>query len=229
MVLNCIIVDDDPMAMAMIKACVDKTEFLFLVGVCDTATKALRLLKDNKVDLIFLDVEMPELSGLDFIKHFPDLPQVILVTSSKDYAAEAFDYNVTGYVLKPIDYPKFLRSAMKAKEMNDSMHLHESGEDIFIKKDSKLLKISTRDIQWVEALADYVILYTPAGRHTVHATMKAIENKLNSREFVRIHRSYIIRIDMIKSIEDQHLVIGDKILPIGASYKEHLYRQLNLW
>jgi DNA-binding LytR/AlgR family response regulator len=228
MTLNCIIVDDDEMATAMIRQCVEKTDFLNLIGVCNSAMKALHTLKENKVDLIFLDVEMPELSGLEFIKHFPDLPQIILITSSKEYAAEAFDYNVTGYVLKPIDYSKFLKSAMKARDMNNSLHLHESGNDIFIKKDSRLLKISTRDILWVEAMADYVILYTSAARHTVHSTMKAIENKLNAKEFVRIHRSFIVRIDQIKSIEDHHILIGDKLLPIGASYKDHLFRQLNL-
>ncbi len=229
MMLNCIIVDDDEMATAMIKKCVDKTDFLRLVSICSSAHSALKVLKEETIDLIFLDVEMPELSGLDFIKNFSNLPQIILVTSNKEYAAEAFDYNVTGYVLKPIDYPKFLKSAIKAKEMADSMHMHESGNgDFFIKKESRLIKITSKDIYLVEALADYVNIYTTGVRHTVHATMKAMENKLNSKEFVRIHRSFIIRVDQIKSIEDNNLVIADRVLPIGASYKESLYKRLNL-
>lgn len=228
MILNCIIVDDDEMATAMIKQCVDKTDFLNLMGICNSAAQALSLLKEKRVDLIFLDIEMHELSGLDFIKNYHNLPQIILVTSSTEYAAEAFDYNVTGYILKPIDYSKFLKSAMKAKEMNDSLHIHASGNDIFIKKDARLIKISTQEILWIEALADYVILYTASTRHTVHSTMKALENKLNSKEFVRIHRSYIVRIDKITSVEDHNLAIGDKILPVGASYKNHLFNRLNL-
>lgn len=226
--LNCIIIDDDEMAASMIKHCVERTDFLNLIEVCMSVSKALTVLKENRIDLIFLDVEMPEISGVDFMKTFPNLPQIILVTTSQDYAVAAFDYNVIGYILKPIDYSKFLKATIKAKEINDGLRVNESGNSIFVKKDSQLIKIATKDIIWIEALSDYVNVYTTNNRYTVHSTMKAIENKLNSKEFIRIHRSFIVRIDLIKSIEGHHVAIADKVLPIGANYKEKLFNRLNL-
>jgi DNA-binding LytR/AlgR family response regulator len=227
--LNCIIVDDDEGATRLIKECVMRTGFFNLAATCNGVAKAIQIMKEQVIDIILLDVEMPEINGIEFLKNFNPLPQVILISSSKEYAFEAFNYNVTDYLLKPIEYPKFLKAAVKAKELFEMGTAPISKvEAIFVKEESRLIQINTKDINWIEALADYVLIYTGAKRFTVHSTMKAIENKLNAKEFVRIHRSYIVRIDQIKTIENHNLVIGDKVLPIGLSYKDHLYKNLNL-
>jgi DNA-binding LytR/AlgR family response regulator len=229
MSLNCLIVDDDIIATRLIQECVARTEFLELVGVCSSVNEAIQVLQEKDIDLIFLDVEMPEINGIEFIKTFKHLPLVILITSSKDYAAEAFDYDVTGYLLKPVDYSKFLKASLVAKKTFEQANPNdaESGT-IFVKENSRLQKINTKEITYIEALADYVIIYTAVNRHTIHSTMKAIESKLNSKEFIRIHRSFIVRLDQIKAIENQSVSVGLKSLPIGLSYKDNLFKKLNL-
>lgn len=229
MVLNCIIVDDDPIAGRLIKECVDRTDFLNLVAMSTSATAALKILKEQAIDLIFLDVEMPEINGIDFVKNFNPLAQVIMITSSKEYALEAFDCNVTGYLMKPVNYSKFLKACVRARDIHGLGSVSGEGDySIFIKEDFRLVKINTNEIRWVEAMADYVLIHTLNKRYTIHSTMKAIENKLGVKDFIRIHRSYIVRIDQIKSIEQQHLLIGEKLLSIGLSYKQNLFKNLNL-
>lgn len=229
MKLRCIIVDDDENSRSVIEHCVNKTDFLTLVGVYSGAKDAIMGLKENPADLIFLDVEMPEMSGIDFIKTFTEIPQVVLITSKKDYAAEAYDYNVTDYVVKPVDYIRFLKASEKAREMHQSITRNEVNiDEIFIKKDSKLIKLNSKDINWIEALSDYVNIYTTGQRYTVLTTMKGIESKLSSKDFVRVHRSYIIRIDKIREIEENTVFIGENAIPISRSYKETLLKKLNL-
>jgi DNA-binding LytR/AlgR family response regulator len=228
MVLNCIIVDDDEMAGRLIKECVDQTDFLNLIAVLTSANAALKILKEQKIDLVFLDIEMPEINGIDFIKNLDPMPQVIMITSSSKYALEAFDNNVTGYLMKPISYSKFLKASCRARDIHGLSKVSEDNEALFVKEDSRLVKVQTKDILYIEAMADYILIYTHNKRYTIHSTMKAIEIKLNSKEFVRVHRSFIVRLDQITSIEHQHLLIGDKSLPIGLSHKESLFSKLKL-
>jgi DNA-binding LytR/AlgR family response regulator len=229
MKLRCIIVDDDENSRSVIEHCVNKTDFLTIEGIYSSAKEALVGLKSKPADLIFLDVEMPEMSGIDFIKTFTDIPQVILVTSKKEYAAEAYDYNVTDFVSKPIDYNRFLKAAEKAREMHSSIMRSEVNlDEIFIKKDSRLIKLHANEINWIEALSDYVNIYTTGQRYTVLTTMKGIEGKLPIKDFARVHRSYIIRIDKIKEIEENTVFIGENAIPISRSHKEALLKKLNL-
>jgi len=227
--MTCIIVDDDELSRLALRQCVERTENLELVGECENAASALSLIRSKKVDLIFLDIEMPEMNGLEFIRNFLDLPQIIFVTINKEYGAEAFDYNVTDFLVKPVEYSRFLKGVDKAREINETLQVSTEGTtDIFIKKDSRLIKIDVKDINWIEALADYVNIYTVNGRFTVLSTMKSIEQKLPQKEFARVHRSYIIRIDKIREIEDNAVNITDKIIPISRSYKDNLMKRLNL-
>ncbi|MBK9800005.1 MAG: response regulator transcription factor [Bacteroidetes bacterium] len=229
MKLRCIIVDDDENSRSVIKHCVSKTEFLSLEGIYSSAKDALVGLKSKPADVIFLDVEMPEMSGIDFMKTFTDIPQVVIVTSKKEYAAEAYDYNVTDFVSKPIDYARFLKAAEKAREMHSSITRSEINlDEIFIKKDSRLIKLHANEINWIEALSDYVNIYTTGQRYTVLTTMKGIESKLPPKDFARVHRSYIIRIDKIKEIEENTVFIGENAIPISRSHKEALLKKLNL-
>src|SRR5581483_1860247 len=192
--MKCIIVDDNEVARNAVKHCVEKTPFLTLGGIYANPLEALDALKKDKADLLLLDVEMPEMSGMDFIRTFRDIPQVILITSKAEYAAEAFDFNVTDYIVKPVQYPRFLKAVTKAKDMHDSLKKEApESQELFIKVDSRLVQISLKDISVIEALADYVHIYVGKQRHTVLSTMKAIEDKLPKKDFCRIHRSYIVR------------------------------------
>jgi DNA-binding LytR/AlgR family response regulator len=229
--MNCLIVDDDEIARKAVEQCISRTDFLTHCGSCASVPEALTLIRQQKIDLIFLDVELPEMSGLDFLRTFKEIPQIILITGKKEYAAEAFDYDVTDFLLKPIDYARFLKAAMKAQSIQNSLQTQTEGEEeaLFIKKEgSRFLRIPMNEIVWVEALADYVQINTREGRHTVLSTMKSIENRLPSRDFVRIHRSYIVRLDKIQEIEENSVNVGGKSLPVSRSHKEDLFRRLNL-
>lgn len=229
--MKCLIVDDDEIARRSVQQCIERTDFLTLEGSVASITEALRSIREQKIDLIFLDVEMPEMSGLDFLRTFKEIPQIILITGKKEYAAEAFDYDVTDFLLKPIDYARFLKAASKAQNMLTSMRVEKDseGEALFIKKEgTRFLRLTMDEILWVEALADYVQIYTKEARHTVLSTMKSIENRLPSKDFIRIHRSYIIRLDKIQEIEENAVKINGKSLPVSRSHKDDLFQRLNL-
>lgn len=229
--MNCLIIDDDPIARKSVEHCIAKTAFLNLDASCAGVSEALEIIRSQKIDLIFLDVEMPEMSGMDFLRTFKDIPQIILITGKKEYAAQGFDYDVTDFLLKPLDYPRFLKAANKALQIHQALEVKgENGEDsLFIKKESsRFVRLTFREIQYIEALADYVNIYTAEGRHTILSTMKAIETKLPQREFMRIHRSFIIRLDRITEIEENAVTIAGKSIPISRSNKEDLFRRLNL-
>jgi DNA-binding LytR/AlgR family response regulator len=226
--MKCIIVDDNEVARTAVKHCVEKTPFLTLVGVYTNPIEAIEGLKKEPADLLLLDVEMPEMSGIDFIKTFRDIPQVVLITSKTEYAAEAFDFNVTDYVVKPVQYPRFLKAVTKAKDMFESLKKESpESEEMFIKVDSRLVHINLKDISVIEALADYVHIHVGKQRYTVLSTMKAIEDKLPKKDFCRVHRSYIVRLDKIKEIDDHTVVLIDQNVPVSRNMKEQLMKALN--
>lgn len=228
--MNCIIVDDDPLSLKAAQQCVDKTGFLKVAGMFSNPLEAIRFLRESKrIDLILLDIEMPEMSGLELIRTFKDIPQIILMTGNKEYAVEAFDYEITDFLLKPLEYPRFLKAALKAKEMNEGVKVSQRNrDDLFIKKDSQLIRVNSKDIVYIEALADYISIHTTNAKYTILSTMKAIESRLPEDDFARIHRSYIIRIDRIKVIEDAIVFVDDKSFPISRTHRENLFKKLNL-
>ncbi len=232
--MNSIIIDDDKLSRRIIKEYVNKLEFLNLHDSFDNAVEAINYIKQGKeIDLIFLDIEMPEMSGLEFLDTLKNPPQIIIVSSKENYALEAFEYDVTDYLLKPIVFGRFFKAVDKArgnylKAQDNRDHKNE----IFIKKNSSLIKLKYEEILWVEALENYVIVSTYNERYTIHFTMKAIEKKLPPSKFMRVHRSYIVNISNINVIQDNLLIIpingGVKTIPIGKSYKESLMNDLNL-
>lgn len=227
--MNCVIIDDDEMARRTIEMCVKRTDFLTLAGSFEHVSEAVGYIAKNKVDLIFLDIEMPEISGIDFMRNFSTLAQIIVISGKANYAIDAFDFNVTDYLVKPPEYARFLKAVTKAAGNSALSPAPVASDGIFIKKDSRLVKLNVKDIVWVEALADYVIIHCDNNlRHTMSATMKLMEDKLPKNDFVRIHRSYIIRLDKIREIEENTVAVGDKLLPISRSYKDNLYKRLNL-
>lgn len=228
--MNCIIVDDDELAVKSIKHCVEKVGFINLLGIASNGADALHLLEQTKdIDVVFLDIEMPDMNGFEIVKNFK-MPQVIFVTGNKEYAAEAYDYDVTDFLLKPIDFNRFLKAVQRAKDIKESIQLSKRNSDeLYLKKDSRLIRVNAKDILYIEANGDYVNIYTPKERFTILATMKSIGSRLQKIDFVRIHNSYIIRLDKIVEIEDETISLGEKLLPLGRTYKSAFFQKLNLF
>lgn len=235
--MNCIVVDDDEMSRLVVKQCISRIDFLEVTAEFESAVEASKAIHDLKVDLIFLDVEMPEMSGLEFIQSLTNIPQVIIISSKSNYAAEAFDYNVTDYLVKPVEFGRLLKAAEKAHSIHQNIRMTVGNlgaglPEFFIKVDSRYVRLDPKAIDFIEAQADYVTIHTDYGkRYTILSTMKAIESKLGGGEFARIHRSYIVRLGKIKEIEENLVAIGDgkKVLPISRSYRERLFQRLNLF
>lgn len=228
--MKCLVVDDDELSRGIIEDLISDTSSLELVASCDDPIKAFNILKESKIDLLFLDIEMPKMDGISMLKALSPLPQVILVTSHDEYAVESYEYDVTDFVKKPISTARFLKAVEKAnKRFNTDVSLFTTkGETIFIKSDSKLVQINTHKIFWIEALGNYMRVITEDGKYTILSTMKDVANKLPSDEFVRVHRSFIVRLDKIESIEDNYIVINNNQINIGKAYKEGLSGKLNL-
>ncbi|MFH2142748.1 MAG: LytTR family DNA-binding domain-containing protein [Bacteroidota bacterium] len=239
--MNCIIIDDDKLSRRVIEEFVQKTDQLNLINSFASAVDAINNLKsiDVEIDLVFLDIEMPEMSGMEFLQSLETYPQVIIVSGKQEYALEAFEYDVTDYLLKPASYARFFKAINKViarkeesigfKTAPANADLHD---EIFIKRNSTLVRLRYEDIYFIEALENYVTVTTFDDKYTIHFTMKSIESKLPARKFKRVHRSFIVNINAIKSIEDNtvimHLKNGTKLIPIGKSYKDTLLNDLNL-
>ena len=233
--MNCIVIDDDKVSRLLIEKYSKKTDFLEFKGAYDNAIDALNDMQDDHdIDLLFLDIEMPEMSGVEFIKTLKKLPQIIVISAKDKYALEAIEYDVVDYLLKPISYTRFFKAAEKARSRIKETSEESTAEDgIFIKSSSSsLVRLKYEDILWVEALENYVIINTFTNKYTIHFTMKAIINKLPVKMFSRVHRSYIVNLTKIEMIEDNAIVMkikGEtKSIPIAKSYKEDLMNNINI-
>ncbi|MCB0737841.1 MAG: response regulator transcription factor [Bacteroidetes bacterium] len=228
-VLKSIIVDDEELSRNIIQNFVDKTDNLESLAQCEDGIQASNFLAKKEVDVIFLDIEMPEMSGMDLIKSLSKPPMVILITSKKEHAIEAFEYNVVDYVLKPFDYARFSKAVNKAREIyKQSNDTHDDDADIYVRVDSRLVKIKASEVYWIEALGDYIVINTEDSKYIVHNTMKGIESKLSPDKFLRVHRSYIVRLERIETLDESVIVIKQKIIPIGGTYKSRLMNRLNM-
>ena len=232
--MNCIIIDDDSFVRKITEDFVKKTESLTLLHSLSSAVEAVNVLNTNEnIELIFLDIEMPEMSGIDFLNALSSLPQIIIISSKDKYAVDAFEYDVTDYLLKPFTYSRFCKAVNKALERIEKSRLHSKGDEIFIKHNSSLVKLKYSDILWIEALENYIIINTFDDKYTIHFTMRAIEEKLPAKQFVRVHRSFIVNTGRIHSIEDNTVMIktsekAKNNIPIGKSYKDGLLKDLNV-
>ncbi|QQS50381.1 MAG: response regulator transcription factor [Bacteroidota bacterium] len=230
--MNCIIIDDDLMSRRVIEEFVGRTEQLNLLNSYENAVDAINAFNTGEdVDLIFLDIEMPEMSGIDFLDTLQNPPQIIIVSSKEKYALEAFNYDVTDYLLKPVTYSRFFKAINKAN-VRFKTKVDSKDDEIFIKKNSALVRLKYEQILWIEALENYVIFNTFNDKYTIHFTMKSIEQKLPSNMFTRVHRSFIVNTRSINIIEDNSIIIntkeGNKTIPIGKSYKDKLMGDINL-
>jgi DNA-binding LytR/AlgR family response regulator len=232
--MNCIIVDDDKMTCKILEGYVSKSTSLNLVGSFSDSVTARNIITERKdIDLVILDIEMPEMDGFDFIVSLDSPPNIIIVSSAEQYAVKAFDFNVVDYLLKPVTYGRFIKAIDKTIRYYSRKEVPNTGdEEIFIKKGSSLVKLKLKDIIFIEALENYVTLNTNDDRFTIHFTMKAIENQLPSGIFIRVHRSYIINKSMIQTIKENSLdiIVGEvlKSIPVGKSFRDSLLNDINV-
>ena len=227
--MKAIIIEDEDISGKLLEQFIRKTGFTDLIGSFSNPVEALAFLANNKTDLVFLDMEMPEMSGLEFINTVQNQTfQIIVTTSHRDFAVDAFEHDVTHYLVKPITYPSFFKAVSRAKEIFKKETPAAATDDIlFVKKGSSVMRLHTSDILWVEALGDYIVLHNGLNKFIVHSTMKDIETRLSKKDYLRVHRSFIVRIDRIDKIEDGTISFGNKLIPIGKSYKESVAKRLN--
>lgn len=224
MTLNCAIIDDEPLAVDLLTSYVKKTPFLNLTGGYNSAIAAIKDLKTNPVDLIFLDIQMPELSGVEFAKILPRNTKIVFTTAFSKYAIDGYEVNALYYLLKPIAYEDFLKASNKALEwfeMLERSEVYRSDRFVFVKSDYKLVKISFDDILFIEGVKDYVRITMTNGEKVMSLmNLKKLEDHLPSPEFMRIHRSYIVHMNKIEVVDRLRVVFGNTYIPISDSYKE---------
>jgi len=230
MTIKCAIVDDEPLAVELLASYVEKIPFLELCGKYNNATDALHGIGKTPVDLLFLDIQMPELNGMEMSRMIPENTRVVFTTAFDQYAVDGFRANALDYLLKPISYADFMEACNKALQWFQLVQHSEqaagrtSGEptSIFVKSEYKLLQINLDDIRYIEGLKDYVKIYTEQTSHPILSlmNMKAIEQMLPSSRFIRVHRSFIVQKSKIREIERNRIVFGDVYIPIGDSYKQ---------
>jgi DNA-binding LytR/AlgR family response regulator len=233
--IKCLVVDDEPIAAQVIKSYLDKLDSFALVETCENALQAFEYLQTNRVDLLFLDIQMPKITGLEFLKTLQNPPKVILVTAYREFAFEGFELDVVDYLLKPVSFERFLKAINKFTNLDNKIarsHLDESkmpvsrGESIWVRADRKNVKIQIDDIHYIEGLKDYVKIYVKNGLIISKMPMKNMEKMLPSEGFIRIHRSYLVPISKITAFNNEGIEIDSAILPIGKMYKESVIRYL---
>ena len=231
MTINCAIIDDEPLAAGLLESYVAKTPYLNLTGTYNSAITAMRDLRDNPVPLLFLDIQMPELSGVEFAKILPKDTKIIFTTAFPQYALEGYKVNALDYLLKPISYEDFLRATEKAQDWYNILQKREAYNDdriMFIKSEYKLLRVCFDDILYVEGLKDYVRICLKNGEKIMSLmSMKKLEDYLPHPEFLRTHRSYIVHMPKVRSIDRFRIVFGDVFIPISDNYKEEVQQYLD--
>lgn len=223
--IKCIIVDDEPLGRDVLENYVRQSPNLNLVATCKNAFEADQCINSNQVDLIFLDINMPKLSGLSFVKALSNSPKIVFVTAYPEYAVEGFEVNAVDYLVKPVSLERFLKAVNKVLEQLKRKNISEE-DSIFIKVDKKLLKINLNDIKYIEAFGDFLKVRDKEKVHIISETMKNLESHLPSKLFVRIHKSYLINLSAVEFIEGNQVRIQGQFLPIGATYKEELSKRV---
>lgn len=221
MKIRCVITDDEPIARKGLMGYIEKIDFLELCGVCEDAVQLNTLLKQQPVDLLFLDIEMPYITGIEFLQHQQQAPKVILTTAYEQYAIRGYELDILDYLLKPIPFERFLKAANKAWDYFQSRQSAATSY-IFVKTDSKLEKVHFDEILFVEAMENYAGIYTAAKKLVTHATLKSIQEKLPAGSFIQPHKSYLVNINAIHSIEANVLHIGHYQVPISKYQKEEV-------
>lgn len=224
-----VILDDDPLSRKILENLISKNDKVELVAQFGNPIEASEQLPNLDIDLLFLDMEMPEMNGIEFIASVPEIPQIIVVSSKKEYAADTYNYDVSDYLVKPVDPNRFDQAVNKALDISVAVQAKDDEEThLFIKKNKGYTRINFDDINYLEALADYVQINTDNERYTVLSTMKSITSRLPETKFLRVHRSFIVSLDKIDRLDDNMIMIGEKSIPVSRSYRESLLQHLNL-
>ncbi|MDO3695408.1 LytTR family DNA-binding domain-containing protein [Wenyingzhuangia sp. chi5] len=241
--MNCIIVDDEATSRLVINQLCSQAGGLEIDGEFSNAIQAIKHLNQNEVDLIFLDIHMPDFTGFDFIQTLKNPPKIVLITSDTQFAIDAFEYDcIVDYMVKPIALPRFLKAVKKVENAilsnepvqestptkNSKKEAVSSGKDLYVNIDRRLVKINIPDIYLIEAKGDYIQIKTEAKNYVVHSTLKKIEDKLPEDLFLKVHRSYVINIKMIIDIEDNSVLIKKDVVPVSRSNRPELMKRLNL-
>jgi len=228
--MTCLIIDDNPLARDVVRQLVEEVDNLTIAAECSSGQEALNYLQNNSVDLVLLDIEMPELSGFEFLRKLKKRPLIIIISGHEKYAVYGFEFNVADYLVKPVQRDRFNLAIAKATGLMNAKTQDwgiQSRDYIFIKDNSILQKINFADILWLEAQGDYVKVNTTLKSHMVHTTLKSMEDKLPP-QFVRVHRSYVVSLDKIERIEENILYLKNKFIPVSDSYWKHLKDRLNI-
>lgn len=224
--IRCIAIDDEPLALQQMTTYINKTPFLELVAQFDNALSALAFLQQEQVDLMYVDINMPDLNGIDFVKSLPHAPKVIFTTAYRDYALEGFKVDAADYLLKPISYTQFLSASEKTRERYFSeaeapQKIQTNEEYLFIKSEYKIVKIAYADIQYIEGMREYVRIFIKDQKAIMALmSMKKMEEYLPESTFMRVHRSYIVNLNMVNTIERMRIVFGKNYIPISDQYKD---------
>ncbi len=227
--IRCIAIDDEPLALQLLKEYIGKVSFLQLAGAYTDALEARETIETEKIDLLFLDIQMPDISGLQFYGSLAYKPMVVFTTAFSQYAVEGFNVNAIDYLLKPFEYDRFLKSVYKAREYNDFIKAQEIQlTSIFVKSDYQLVKINLKDVLYVEGLDDYIRIYLSGNKSILTLmSLKAISEKLPAQEFIRIHRSYIVPLGKIEKVGAKRIEIAGKEIPVGVSYADEFFKVMD--
>jgi len=232
MKLKCVIIDDEPIARKLIEEFVGDVDFLELVGQAENPTRAMKLLSENQVDIIFLDINMPVINGINFLKSSKNIASIIMTTAYAEYAVEAFELDVLDYLVKPIPFERFLKACNKAKEVYENKQLlanaqqKPASDHFFIKCENQIEKVFYNDLLYAESLMNYVILYTAERKMIVYITLKSLEEQLPESLFIKVHKSFIVNRSKIKSIEGNMINIGSGKITISQNLREKVLKEI---
>lgn len=233
--MKCIIIDDEPLALEILEDFISKIPFLKLIKACSNGFEATHVLQEHKIDLIFTDIEMPDFSGIDFIKSLDHKPMFIFTTAYSHYAVEGFNLNAIDYLVKPIPFHRFLKAAtraqnllkLKIEEELPVVNQENNQQFIFVKSDYENLKINLSDIKYIESLKDYIKIYTQKEKPILTlSSLKNFEEKIGKVNFVRVHKSFIVSLNHIYSVQRNRIIIDDKWIPIGLNYKDDFIKKI---
>jgi DNA-binding LytR/AlgR family response regulator len=230
MTISCLIIDDEPMARKLLQEYIEETDFLVLAGVAENPVKAMGLIKELAVDLIFLDVNMPKMNGIEFIRSSANLPMVIMTTAYGQYALEGFEMAVIDYLVKPFSLERFLKATQKALDLkllkNKALPVNTSTDHFYVKCNGKVVRVNCDELLYIEGMSNYITLYTNNGKLVVYLTIKGILDKLPTNNFVQVHKSVVVNIDKISSIDGNMLYIGDHKVAIGANFSDEAMKKI---
>jgi len=229
MILNCVIIDDEPIARKLLQEYIEETDFLKLVGIAENPLKAISVLNSVEADLIFLDINMPKMNGIEFLKSSPNLPMVIMTTAYGQYALDGFELAVVDYLVKPFSLDRFIKASQKALELkklkqNNTEPKELNPEYFFVKCNGKIERVFYKELLYIEAMTNYITLYTTNDKLIVYLTIKGILEKLPTDKFIQVHKSYIVNTDHVSTIEGNMLHVGNAKVTIGSSYNDEVMK-----